>query len=262
LIVPDPLNRIAVATEVPEQVLRAAQLAERLGVPLAEEGSSSDFLLIYTAQHLELQKIGSRMGGVYADFVTGRAAHRLRYGGGRGQLIARAVGLKKGETPAILDLTAGLGRDAFVLASLGCVVTLVERSSIVAALLRDGLERALGDSTTAGVVQRMGLEEVDAGDYLRQLGRQIAPAVCYLDPMYPHTKKSALPGKEMRLFREVVGEDLDAAAVLNHARQVATKRVVVKRPRKAKCLIAEKPDFQIIGKSTRYDIYLTANESK
>jgi 16S rRNA (guanine1516-N2)-methyltransferase len=35
----------------------------------------------------------------------------------------------------------GLGKDAFVLASLGCRVTLVERNPVVHALLRDGLDR-------------------------------------------------------------------------------------------------------------------------
>ena len=43
--------------------------------------------------------------------------------------MARAV--KAGGGVRVLDCTAGLARDAFVLASLGCEVTLVERSRVV-----------------------------------------------------------------------------------------------------------------------------------
>ena len=53
------------------------------------------------------------------DFVGGPVNHRLRFGGGRGQDLARAAGLKPGVNPHIVDATAGLGRDAFLLASLG-----------------------------------------------------------------------------------------------------------------------------------------------
>jgi 16S rRNA (guanine1516-N2)-methyltransferase len=45
----------------------------------------------------------------------------------------------------VIDGTAGLGKDAFVLAGLGCKVTLVERHPVVVALLADGLARAWQD---------------------------------------------------------------------------------------------------------------------
>lgn len=233
---------------------QAEALAQQLGLPLATTEDGYDYLLTFVEQRLQLHKNNSRIGGVTADFSSGKVGHRFRYGGGKGQLIARAVGLKKGEPPTVLDLTAGLGRDAFVLASLGCPVTLVERSPIVAALLRDGLERAANEPEVAAVIALMRLIESDALKLLQEI--ENPPEVCYLDPMYPHSKKSALPGKEMLLFRELLGEDLDSDRLLDAARSVATKRVVVKRPRKAERLNGEKPDFQITGKSTRYDIYL------
>ncbi len=65
----------------------------------------------------------------------GAVGHRRKFGGGKGRAIAKAAGLNKGATPTILDGTAGLGRDAFVLASLGCKVQMVERHPVVAALL-------------------------------------------------------------------------------------------------------------------------------
>ena len=66
-------------------------------------------------------------GALRVDFVTGAVAHRLRFGGGRGQDLAKAMGLRAGKTPKIVDATAGLGRDSFLLASLGAEVTMIER---------------------------------------------------------------------------------------------------------------------------------------
>lgn len=221
----------------------------------AAEESTCDYLLHYTETHLQLEQPNTRIGAVYVDFSGGKVGHRFRHGGGKGQLIAKAVGLNKGLPPRVMDLTAGLGRDAFVLASLGCHVEMVERSPVVAALLQDGLQRAQSAAEIAAVVARMSLVVAEGAQHLQQF-EGVPPEVCYLDPMYPHSKKSALPGKEMLLFRAVVGEDADAASLLAHACGVATKRVVVKRPRKAEYLGGQPPDFQLGGKSTRYDIYL------
>ncbi|MBC8519666.1 MAG: class I SAM-dependent methyltransferase [Gammaproteobacteria bacterium] len=252
---------IAITSHDSSQQHRAEELAQRLALPAVTDGADFDFLLTYTEARLELRKTNSKTGGVYADFVSGKVAHRFRYGGGRGQLIAKAVGLKSGNTPSVLDLTAGLGRDGFVLASLGCEVTMVERSPIVAALLRDGLERAATVSEIAEVMGRISLLEQEGANYMQSLSEEERPDICYLDPMYPHSKKSALPGKEMMLFREVVGEDQDTEELLEAAMVAARRRVVVKRPRKALPLGHQEPDFQITGKSTRYDIYLSAQDT-
>ncbi len=252
------LSKVAVTYALAALQPQAEKVAAHLKIPLVDKGDGYDYLLRLTEAHLQLEQPNTRIGAVYADFVGGKAGHRFRHGGGRGQLIARAVGLSKGRTPRVLDLTAGLGRDAFVLASLGCSVEMVERSPIVAALLEDGLQRAADESAVVGIIARMMLVEADAADYLQRVN--LLPDVCYIDPMYPHSRKSALPGKEMLLFRSVVGEDQDSGELLGLAQRVARKRVVVKRPRKAVFLNDAPPDFQIRGKSTRYDIYLPANQ--
>jgi len=166
------------------------------------------------------------------DFVAGKAAHRRRFGGGRGQLIAKACGLAKGVTPCIVDATAGLGRDAFVLASLGAQVLLIERVAAIAALLEDGLKRASRHSDTADIAARMLLRHGDATHCLAEIvaSARFTPQVIHLDPMFPHREKSALVKKEMRLFRELAGDDDDAPRLLAAALDIATHRVVVKRP--------------------------------
>ena len=169
-------------------------------------------------------------------------------------MIAKAVGLQPGVRPTVVDATAGLGRDAFVLAQLGCQVTLIERNPLIAALLEDGLQRAAADADVAAIVSRMRLLRGDAIALLNTWPDEV-PQVVYLDPMFPHRDKSALVKKEMRLFRPVVGDDDDAPALLDAALALATHRVVVKRARKAPAIAGPKPTLVLEGNSSRFDIY-------
>ncbi|KPX44192.1 Ribosomal RNA small subunit methyltransferase J [Pseudomonas syringae pv. helianthi] len=231
----------------------AAQWAERLGLPLHD--AQADFALQSTDGGLQLQQLGDDApGAVRVDFVDGAVAHRRLFGGGTGQMIAKAVGIQSGIRPAVLDATAGLGKDAFVLASLGCEVSLIERQPIIAALLEDGLARAQGDRDVGSIVARMRLLTGNAIELIGSWAEE-PPQVVYLDPMFPHREKTALVKKEMRLFRPLVGDDMDAPALLEAALALATHRVVVKRPRKAPCIDGPKPSYALEGKSSRYDIY-------
>ncbi|MCE1914803.1 class I SAM-dependent methyltransferase, partial [Enterobacter hormaechei] len=145
------------------------------------------------------------------------------------EAVAKAIGIKKDYLPTIVDATAGLGRDAFVLASLGCHVRMLERHPVVAALLDDGLQRGYQDEEIGGwLQQRMTLLHASSITALADITPQ--PDVVYLDPMYPHKQKSALVKKEMRVFQSLVGADEDADSLLSPARVLAKRRVVVKRP--------------------------------
>lgn len=236
----------------PALAAEAAALAARLSLPL---GGEADFALQLGEDGLQFVELGpDAPGPVRADFLGGPVAHRRLYGGGSGQMIAKAVGIQPGVRPTVLDATAGLGRDAFVLARLGCVLTLIERQPLIAALLEDGLQRARADVEVGPIVAQMRLL---AGNAIDLLGawEEAAPQVIYLDPMFPHRDKSALVKKEMRLFRPLAGDDDDAPALLAKALALATHRVVVKRPRKAPAIAGEKPAYVLEGNSSRFDIY-------
>lgn len=239
-------------------IVPARELAERLSLPFADDYQCDEpeLWLEVSDNGVCLQPTGKKAPGpTYADFVTGSVAHRRQFGGGKGQMIAKAVGIKGGVTPQILDATAGLGKDAFVLATLGCDVTLLERSPIVHALLENGLLRA-EQSEVADIIARMHLINANSIEWMQEQAEQGARyQVVYLDPMFPHNDKSALVKKEMRAFRPVVGDDLDADLLLDSALSIAENRVVVKRPRKAPFLADRKPSLQFEGKSSRYDIY-------
>ncbi len=188
------------------------------------------------------------------DFIGGTVAHRHRFGGGRGQALPKAVGMKGGNAPKIVDATAGLGRDAFLLASLGAEVTLIERSVEMHRLLAEGMARASAEGgVAADVISRMTLLQGDAKILLPAL----SPEVVLVDPMHPPRKNSALVKKEMRLIREIVGADEDSVALMQVALTSATKRVVLKWPAKADPMTGiPAPSHQINGKSTRYDVWM------
>ncbi|MEZ9200256.1 class I SAM-dependent methyltransferase [Shewanella sp. 10N.286.54.B9] len=232
---------------------------ERWGLTYSDD---AEFELRFEHNTLSLYKRDEpKLDGISVDFVSGAVAHRRKFGGGRGQSIAKAVGLKQGITPTVVDGTAGLGRDAFVLASLGCKVIMVERHPVVAALLEDGLRRAYEDSEIGDwMQQRMSLfhgSSIDAlADAAKSSGTEVD--VVYLDPMYPHREKSALVKKEMRVFQTLVGADLDADGLLKPARELATKRVVVKRPDYAEDLDGVKPSMVLAQKKNRFDVYVKA----
>ncbi|MEW5757450.1 MAG: class I SAM-dependent methyltransferase [Pseudomonadota bacterium] len=253
---------IAVQASDPALDAQAHALAGRLHCPHLHAGAAGEhsFLLAVTPEHLELRQTGPEAPGpIYVDFLGGAVGHRRRFGGGKHQPIARAVGLGKGPAPSVVDATAGLGRDAFVLACLGCKVTLVERSAVIAALVEDGLQRAARDAEIGALVtERMQLVQADSIDYLRALAPAQRPEVVYLDPMYPHRKKSALVKKEMRIFRALVGDDPDHPQLLAAALACAGKRVVVKRPKGAPEIEGPKPTMAIVSEHTRFDVYVIA----
>ncbi|TKW75070.1 MAG: 16S rRNA methyltransferase [Bradyrhizobium icense] len=189
------------------------------------------------------------------DFAGGAVGYRFRRGGERGHPLVRAAGIRKGHVPAIVDATAGLGRDAFLLASAGADVTLIERSAEVHALLKDALARAAAESPElAEVIARMTLIHGDAKDRLPDL----KPDVVIVDPMHPPRRNTALVKQEMRQLSAIVGADQDADELMKIALSTARERVVLKWPlRAAPLLDAPKPSHQFAGKTVRYEVFVT-----
>lgn len=254
-------TRIGVAADPANDALlaeRATQLAGELSLTVTAPGDPAfDLLLTVTAARIELRATTGRIGPISCDFEGGAFAQRRRTTGAR-DLLPRALGFKNSRPLHVLDATAGLGRDAALLALLGCRVTAVERSPVIAALLRDGLGRA-------GLGDRVELITGDSREQLQQISEQKSsiknrPDVIYLDPMFPHREKSAQVKKEMRITRLVTGEDVDAADLLSAALAAGSTlgvRVVVKRPLRAPAIPrGGKPDVDYRGTSVRYDAYL------
>jgi 16S rRNA (guanine1516-N2)-methyltransferase len=253
------------STSISETILQKARTqAEILCLPFTLTGTdNSRYILNYTDDHIELcinpaHAGSSNFSPVWVDFLHGNSAYRHAVNCTIKQPLAKAVGIKPGFRPNIFDATAGLGGDSFVLACLGCEVILNERSPIIGTLLSDGLERAANSPKTAEIVNsRMRLVISDSCDHLKRLDHK--PHTIYLDPMYPHSGKTALNKKEMRMIREIVGDDCDGTELLETALYFAGNRVAVKRPKGAEHLGGIKPSHEIIMKNSRFDVYLTVH---
>ena len=190
------------------------------------------------------------------DFAGGAIGYRFRRGGERGHPLVRAAGIKKDRMPVIVDATAGLGRDAFLLASAGAAITLIERSAEVHELLKDALGRATAESSDlAEVIARMTLVHGDA----RFLLPELKPDVVIVDPMHPPRRNTALVKQVMRQLSAIVGPDEDADELMRIALGSARERVVLKWPlRAAPLLEAPKPSHQLSGKTVRYEVFVTS----
>ena len=246
---PDHPVRIGILSTIDD----VAALAAQLHLPIAHDDADFDLLLELTPDRLQLRQPRSKLGPVYCDFIEGAVGYRRRNPQAQAGLLKRAIGWRRTDLPGVVDATAGLGRDAVMLASLGCAVTAVERSPIIAALLRDGLERAAHHDSAFRAPR---LVEADARRYLASLDGDHRPDVVYLDPMFPHRGKSAAVKKEMIVCRLAAGDDGDAGELLAAALAAARNRVVVKRPLRAAALEGPAPSHAIRGSSVRFDVYL------
>jgi 16S rRNA (guanine1516-N2)-methyltransferase len=250
-------SSVCIVCSDPARKTEASTLARKAGLPLLDY-KSNDFELQLCFEHDYTELYDSTLNtGIHVDFAEGALAHRRQFGGGRGQAIARAIGLKHGKNPDVIDITAGLARDAYVLASLGCKVTLVEQSAVLYTLVQDGIRRGLANEASTDVLKNfMNLVHADSVLYMEHLDKTTKPDVIYIDPMYPDRKKSALVKKDMQILQHLLGKDENAPLLLKTALECATSRVVVKRPVHAEPVNGIEPSTSISSKKTRYDVYL------
>lgn len=239
----------------------ARALARRLGLDAPDVPPRTGLALLYGDSTLEILALEPRAPGpVGPEFVAGAFGRRRLRGLSRHEPLARAAGVRRHGPVRVLDATPGLGRDAWLLASLGCQVEACERHPVVAAMLQAALARAnahaVHDSTLATIAGRIDLRGADARTRLSADAGPPRPAVVLLDPMFPERRGSALVRKDMRLLRRLVGDDQDAPEVLALALERGC-RVVVRRPAGAACLPCSRPpDLVMTGRRTRLDVYL------
>jgi len=252
-------QKVAVATTTPLLVDAAQKLAQQLELPFLpdyHQGEGYHYLLLFTPSFLGLQDThNKKLSPFYIDFLSGKMQYRRQQSGLRKEFLARAIGIKPHEKPIIIDATAGLGRDSFILATLGYQVTMLERSPILWALLNDALQRAKQIPEMLATIQHMYLIQANAIDWMPK-NCSIKPDIIYLDPMFPERKKSASVKKEMVILQNLLGSDKDTDKLFSIALTCASKRVVVKRQRLASYVMDRIPNHSISGKTSRFDIYL------
>ncbi|QRN41243.1 MAG: 16S rRNA methyltransferase [Neisseriaceae bacterium] len=224
-------------------------ISNTFGLSVCYQSPDKSYFLIWDGQMIGL-KSSQYKKMLVVDFSSNRLLHRI--GRNQGELILKAVNLKKHNQ--IWDATAGLGRDAFVLASFGGEVTMFERNPMIAAMLWDGIRRAKNIKLLVDIVQRMHLIYGSILDDHLVLPK--LPEIIYLDPMFPERKKSACVKKEMIFLQKVVGEDSDCVQLFLRAKELGIPKIVVKRSKLAPDIEEGLINFSIKGQSTRFDIYL------
>ncbi len=185
-----------------------------------------------------------------ADFA--RLLPRLRPDRLGRELLVRAARVRGVEAPTAVDATAGLGEDSLLLAAAGFTVTMFEKDPVIAALLRDALERAANEPQLAEVVARMELVEGDSVAGLSRLG--FSPDVVFLDPMFPERTKSAAVKKKFQLLHHLERPCDNEEELLDAALAVRPRKIVIKRPPKGPWLAGAKPSHSLAGKAVRYDV--------
>ncbi len=273
----------------------AARIAVDVNLPFLEKpvsggkarSSEYDMLLVVTSARLELRVLRGDpqiRGGLPVTCNLDKLDTTSPAGRSLKQPLFKAVGLKsRKDLPlTILDATAGWGEDAWLLAAAGCRILAVERNRIMATLLKDGVLRAATTGPDpAGLLARLTVISADSRPLLRRIARRVQeshhplearpedlpgvreffePEVVYLDPMFPgHAGRKTAEKKPLRVLRALVGDDADQIELFQWAMQVATRRVVVKRPAKAPPILGpdHKPATAFAGKGFRFDVYLT-----
>ncbi len=180
------------------------------------------------------------------------------------ELLVRAVKIKGKDHLRVLDCTAGLGEDSFLLAAAGWDVVLCEYNPTIYALLADTVQRAQLSETIGEIGNRMHCVNMDGKEVCEKISRKeiigdvgvFSPDVIFLDPMFPEKTKNSLTNKKLQLFQKLecpctAEEELFSAALLTGA-----KKVVVKRPIKGEYLAGKNPGHSISGKTVRYDCYV------
>lgn len=260
--------QVAVCRCDPGNNFPSSAVVEALALPTfarpADVPDAYDYILWEGPGGLALGARSGSAGATRVDFLDAALQYRVRTSGKR-QGLGKAVGLDKAAGIKVLDATAGLGRDAFVLAALGCEVTLMERSPLLHALLADGFRRARrdGDAGVQAVLERMQLVHGDSRERFAAIaaGAQPAPEVIYLDPMFPPRSKSASVKKDIALLHTLLGAEEDFAGLFTAALPCATHRVVVKRPGSKHDAALPQPAFTVEGKAAHFEVYVNSSFS-
>lgn len=225
-------------------------LAEKLNLTVvygqADEHSDT-VALCADSGGLSLTGCGMTLRGDFSRLLP-----RIKVNNLRGELIVRAAKIKCGDNiPTVVDATAGLGEDSFLLAASGFSVRLFEYNPIIAALLDDALHRSENIPELNEITRRMRFSQGDSLTELSRLGYR--PDVILLDPMFPARQKSALVKKKFQLLQHLELPCTDETELMNAALSANPRKIVVKRPPNGPYLAGKKPSYSIEGKGIRYD---------
>ena len=233
------------------------ELAKEVARNLGTTAITCDQLVGQSQPHLNLSEDGlsffhpeARSKNKFQiDFNSGSTGWRIKRADHE-KLIKKALG-KSDHSLNILDCTAGMLQDTLLFLSLGHQVTALEQSKILFHLLQDGISR----SEDQNIFIKLDLIHANACSYAAQAKNF---DVIYFDPMYPPSKKNALSSGQL----DYISKILEVESLENNATKdfevlqlIPARKMVVKRPIKAEPFSFQ-TNYQVSGKTTRFDIYI------
>ena len=237
------INQQELAKEVARNLGTTAITSEQLvGLPQPHLKLSEDGLSFFHPEARSKNKF-------QIDFNSGSTGWRIKRADHE-KLIKKALG-KSDRSLNILDCTAGMLQDTLLFLSLGHQVTALEQSKILFHLLQDGISR----SEDQNIFIKLDLIHANACSYAAHAKNF---DVIYFDPMYPPSKKNALSSGQL----EYISKILEVESLENNPTKdfevlqlIPARKMVVKRPIKAEPFSLQ-TNYQVSGKTTRFDIYI------
>jgi len=187
---------------------------------------------------------------LHVDFLSGPMGWRLKRTDHETS-IKKAIGKNK-EDITIFDGTAGLLSDTIIFLALGHKVVACEQSKIIFLLVNDAIERA--KSELPFLENLLFLNDKSETQYKKTYNIDIV----YLDPMYPESSKNVLRSGDISTINHILdieNIDDDGDTVFFNIKNSNFKKIILKRPIKAD-IIDKNINYQVRGKSTRFDIYI------
>ena len=209
---------------------------------------SSFFIYKENGLHFVINSTQKKL--IHIDFLKGQMRWRLKRTDHE-TLLKKALG-KKRDNLTILDGTAGFLSDTLIFLALGHKVIACEQSRVLFMLLNDAINRAREELI---FLKNLVLAHGNAIDIYKN-ARNVD--LIYLDPMYPDSKKNAARSGSMNDIKNI----LEIESIKNLEDQIFFdfkkqdfKKIVLKRPIKSK-IIDTNLNYQVKGKSTRFDVYI------
>ena len=187
---------------------------------------------------------------LHIDFLSGPMGWRLKRTDHETSL-KKAIGKNK-EDITIFDGTAGLLSDTIIFLALGHKVIACEQSKIIFLLVNNAIERA---KTELPFLENLVLLN---GKSETQYKETQNIDIVYLDPMYPEPSKKVLRSGDISTINHILQiENIDDGgdAIFFSIKDSNFKKIILKRPIKAD-IIDKNINYQVKGKSTRFDIYI------
>lgn len=245
-------DKLIVYYEKAEYRERAESLARHLGTCAVDNLDNCTDKSLYL--RLDDKGLSLQDGELELMADLRRMLPRLKKSNLQNEMLIKSSRLK-GVTGdiTVLDATAGLGEDSIILAAAGYYVELYEYDPVIAALLKDAMQRAMKDSELSNIVSRMNLHEGNSIEAMRQLSE--APDIILLDPMFPERQKSASVKKKFQLLQQLESPCTDEGELLAAAMDLKPRKLIIKRPLKGQYLAGIKPEYSYKGKAIRYDCF-------